>query len=123
MLIDEVDITIRAGHGGAGKVSFGANGPDGGNGGKGGDVYVAVTSDLKALNQFSSEKDVAAEDGTPGSNRHSHGKKGKDMVLMMPIGTTLTDVDTGESIEIDSLEQRLLICEGGMGGRGNLEFK
>lgn len=123
MLIDEVDITIKAGHGGAGKVSFGGNGPDGGNGGKGGDVYITVTSDLKALNQFSSEKDVAAEDGAPGSNRHSHGKKGKDMVLAMPIGTTLTDVDTGESIEIDSLEQRFLICEGGVGGRGNLEFK
>ena len=56
MLIDEVEITIKAGHGGPGMSSFGGHGPDGGNGGKGGDVYISVTSDLRALNQFSAEK-------------------------------------------------------------------
>ena len=58
MLIDEVEITIKAGHGGPGMSSFGGHGPDGGNGGKGGDVYISVTSDLRALNQFSAEKNI-----------------------------------------------------------------
>lgn len=123
MLIDEVDITVRAGHGGAGKASFDGKGPDGGNGGKGGDVYITVTSDLKALNQFSSDNEVVALDGAPGRSRHSHGKKGEDKTVTLPIGTTLTDEDSGEAIELLDLEQKILICRGGLGGRGNLEFK
>jgi GTP-binding protein len=123
MLLDEVDITIRAGHGGAGKVSFAGDGPDGGNGGKGGNVFITVTSDLKALNQFSSESNVSATNGEPGSNRRSFGKKGRDLVLILPLGTTLTDKDSGDSLELTSLDQNILICKGGIGGRGNLEFK
>lgn len=123
MLIDEVDITIRAGHGGAGKVSFDGRGPDGGNGGKGGDVYITVTSDLLALNQFSSAKDVSATNGMPGSSKRSYGKRGPDVVLVLPIGTTLTEKDTGASVELISLNQNILICKGGLGGKGNLEFK
>jgi GTP-binding protein len=123
MLIDDVDIVIRAGHGGAGKVSFDGRGPDGGNGGRGGDVYIHVTSDLRALNQFSSEKNHSAEDGQPGSNRRSEGKKGQDLSLTLPLGTTLTDKVTGETFELTDVNQEILICKGGLGGRGNLEFK
>jgi GTPase len=123
MLIDAVNITIRAGHGGAGKVSFGGDGPDGGNGGRGGDVYLHVTSDLKALNQFSAKTHLSASDGEPGSNRRSSGKKGQDLVLTLPLGSTLTDMDSGESVELTNLSQNILICKGGLGGRGNLEFK
>jgi GTP-binding protein len=123
MLIDEVDITIRAGHGGAGKVSFDGHGPNGGNGGKGGDVYITVTSDLKALNQFSCEKNVSAKDGMPGLDGRSYGKKGHDVILQLPIGTTLTNTDTGQSLELSDLNQSILICKGGLGGRGNSELK
>lgn len=123
MLIDEVDIKIRAGHGGPGKVSFDGHGPDGGNGGKGGDVYIQVTSDLKALNQFSSQKSISATDGNPGTNRRSHGKKGNDVTLTLPLGSTLTDKETGETLELTSLDQVILYCKGGFGGKGNFEFK
>lgn len=123
MLIDEVEITIKAGHGGAGKVSFDTRGPDGGNGGRGGDVLITVTSDLKALNQFSGEKYVEATDGNAGTKKRSSGKKGDDRELVLPIGCTLTEVDTGETVELTNLEQRIVICKGGLGGRGNFEFK
>jgi len=123
MLIDEVDITLRAGHGGPGRVSFGGHGADGGNGGKGGDVYLTVTSNLMALNQFSGAKDVSATDGMPGSNKNFSGKKGADVVLVLPIGTTLTNEETCESLELISLDQNILICKGGLGGKGNWEFK
>lgn len=123
MLIDEVEITIRAGHGGAGKVSFDGNGPDGGNGGKGGDVFITATSDLRALNQFSSDSNVVATDGMAGTKRRSSGKKGKDVVVIIPMGTSLTDQDSGEVWEINNHEENILICKGGLGGRGNFEFK
>jgi GTPase len=126
MLIDEVDITIRGGHGGPGKVSFGKvmrSGPDGGNGGKGGDVYIVVTSDLFALRQFSKEKNIEAQNGAPGEGKRKSGLNGNDLEIKLPVGTTLTDLDTGEEIELNVTDQRILICEGGLGGRGNFEFK
>jgi GTP-binding protein len=123
MLIDDVDITVQAGHGGAGKVSFGGDGPDGGNGGKGGDVYITVTSDLKALNQFSAKNTVSATDGETGMGKRSFGKKGQDVTVVLPLGSTLTEKETGETVELDRLDLKILICKGGIGGRGNLEFK
>ena len=123
MLIDEVDITIAGGHGGRGKVSFQQVGPDGGNGGKGGNVYLSVTSDLKALNQFSSEKHVAAPDGEAGASHGLSGKKGSNLEIRLPIGTSLLNKKTGEVIELNDLNQNILICKGGLGGRGNRELK
>jgi len=126
MLIDEVEIILRGGHGGAGKVSFYPglkSGPDGGNGGKGGDVYIKVTSDLTALNQFSREKLREAENGKPGESNRKFGKDGADIEVTLPIGTVLTDELTAEEIEINDLDQRILIAKGGLGGRGNYEFK
>ncbi|MBI4037403.1 Obg family GTPase CgtA, partial [Candidatus Daviesbacteria bacterium] len=126
MLIDEVDIILRGGHGGAGKVSFypGAKaGPDGGNGGRGGDVYIVATSDLFALNRFSKEKDISAENGGNGGSNRKFGKNGKDIEIQMPIGTSLFDQKTGEEFELKTPGEKILICKGGLGGRGNAEFK
>lgn len=123
MFIDEVNITVRAGHGGPGKSSMATYGPDGGNGGKGGDVYLKVTSNLKALNQFSIDQKVIAADGVPGLNRNLHGKKGEDTIVTLPLGCTLTEVSTGETVELTNLDQEILICKGGLGGLGNAEFK
>lgn len=123
MLIDEIKITVRAGHGGPGKVHFDGNGPDGGNGGKGGDVYITVTSDLKALNQFSADPEVTAENGQPGMSHRSFGKKGQDKTITLPVGTSITDQDSGQTWELTQTDQTILICKGGRGGRGNLEFK
>ncbi len=126
MLIDEVEITLKAGHGGAGKVSFNPSkkgGPNGGNGGKGGDIYINVTSDLRALNQFSKTKILEAENGQMGGTFQKSGRVGKDLEITVPLGTEIADLQTGEIFELNDLEKRILICEGGLGGRGNFELR
>ncbi len=126
MLVDEVVITIKAGHGGAGKVSFGParfSGPDGGNGGRGGDVYIEATTDLYALNYFTKTKLVEGENGHPGGGVKKYGEDGKDVTIKMPIGTELTDLNSGEVFELKDADQKILIAKGGLGGRGNFEFR
>lgn len=126
MLIDEVEIILKAGHGGPGRVSFNPgqrSGPNGGNGGKGGDIYISITSDLRSLNQFSKSKLREAENGEMGGHFQQSGKDGKDLEIIMPLGTELLDLDTGEIFELDDLDKRILICKGGIGGKGNFELK
>ncbi len=126
MFTDEIDLTLIAGHGGAGKVHFFAppmRGPDGGNGGKGGDIYIQTTSDLTALGKFIKDKVLEAEKGEDGGNNNKFGKDGKDLTITVPQGCLLIDLDTEEEIELDTKELPLLIAKGGLGGRGNTEFK
>ncbi len=126
MLIDEVEITLKAGHGGAGKVSFNPGqkaGPNGGDGGRGGDIYISVTSDLRALNQFSRTQLKEAENGVMGDNFQKSGKDGEDLELEMPLGTELTDLQTKEKFILDDLNSRILICKGGIGGQGNFALR
>lgn len=126
MLLDEVEIILRAGHGGSGRVSFNPgqhSGPNGGNGGKGGDIYISVTSDLRALNQFSKTQLKEAENGEMGGKFQQSGKDGEDLEVIMPLGTELTDLGTGEEFKLDDLSLKFLICKGGLGGRGNFTFK
>ena len=126
MLLDEVNIKLKGGHGGPGKVSFFKGrfgGPDGGNGGKGGDVYIKVTTDLSALNQFIKTKSKVAENGEAGGSNKKFGKDGKDLEILMPRGTTIIDAKTREMIELNELDQRILICIGGKGGKGNFELR
>ena len=126
MLLDEVQILLQAGHGGAGRVSFNPGkkkGPSGGNGGKGGDIYISVTSDLWALNQFSKTKEKIAEDGAMGGTFQKAGKDALDLEIKLPIGTEIEDLKTGEKFEFNDLGTRILICKGGLGGRGNFEFR
>lgn len=126
MLLDEVQLTFRAGHGGAGKVSFRPGkqgGPDGGNGGRGGDIYLKVSSDLTGLNQFSSKTLLEAERGQPGDKNRSSGRDGADLEITLPIGTELTNPNTEEVIVLDNLDMRIRICKGGLGGHGNFDLK
>ncbi len=126
MLIDEVEIVLKGGHGGPGRVSFNPgsrSGPNGGNGGKGGDLYINVTSDLYALNQFSKTQIKEAENGQMGGKFQQSGRDGKDLEIILPLGTELIDFQTGEKFILDDLNMRILICKGGLGGRGNFEFK
>ena len=126
MLIDEAEITLKGGHGGAGKVSFfpgEKSGPDGGNGGRGGDVYISTTSDLTALNRFTRDKTLIAEKGGDGGGNRKFGSDGQDMEIKMPIGTYFLDKKTGEEFELKNTEDKILIAKGGLGGRGNAEFK
>ena len=125
MLVDEVEIIVQGGHGGKGKVAFhpkkGA-GPSGGDGGRGGDVYVQTTSDLYALNKFISRSEYMAEDGQAGGNNKKTGSNGKDLNLIMPLGTVVIEPDNSE-IELNDLNQKILLAKGGLGGRGNAFFK
>ncbi len=135
MLMDKAEIVISGGHGGAGKVSFGkteTSGPDGGNGGDGGDFYVKGSSNLTLLNQFATEQNFAAHDGEPGGQNQRTGKRGRDFEILLPVGTTLTEISTerqegfvteGQTYEIKSIEDRFLVAKGGLGGRGNWEFR
>ena len=124
MLIDEVEIIVEGGHGGAGSVSFIGKhgGPDGGDGGKGGDVYVEATTDLYALNRFLSKSTLSAENGKPGAERLKSGNGGEDLVIIVPVGTVLIE-ESGIEIDLNDLDKKILLVKGGLGGRGNAFFK
>lgn len=129
MLIDDVKVVVKAGNGGNGAVSFRHDegkdhgGPDGGNGGDGGDVYVTGVDDMMALAQFQFKKLLKAENGIPGKRKNLYGRKGKDIILKLPKGTQVTDLQTGISFEINDTTSLIKIAIGGKGGRGNTEFK
>lgn len=129
MLVDEVQILVRAGNGGDGRVSFRREkfvpkgGPDGGKGGDGGDVYFGGVDDITALNRFRFEKKFAAQDGQPGGKDKKTGADGKDLVLKAPLGTVIKDLETNQVWECDRLGESFLIAKGGLGGRGNWSFR
>lgn len=128
MLVDDVTVSIKAGNGGNGAVSFRRNaqtakgGPDGGNGGNGGNIYFEGTSDATLLQQFQYKKSLHAEDGIKGMYNNLYGRNGEDLIVKVPVGTRVTDVDTGWKTDIDSAK-KVLIARGGWGGKGNNEFK
>jgi len=128
MLVDEVTILVKAGNGGNGAISFKRNrqtargGPDGGNGGKGGDVYITAVNDIDALQKFSYTKEIHAESGVNGAKQNLFGKKGKDLIINVPLGTFIYDLSNDTSFEIVN-DAKILVAKGGKGGRGNNEFK
>ena len=128
MLIDQVAITIKAGDGGDGCVSFRRNaqtargGPDGGNGGNGGSVYVQGSSNLSDLQEFQYKKLAKGEDGISGKKNNLFGKNGQDITVSVPFGTSIIDLDTREIIEVENTNI-VLLARGGKGGKGNDEFK
>ena len=130
MFIDSVELTVASGKGGQGAVSFRREkfvpkgGPDGGDGGKGGDVYFLVDKNTHTLSHFKGKRILKAKNGRPGEGRNRHGKKGEDLVLVVPPGTQVYDADTGELL-LDLVEdgQKVLFLEGGKGGKGNWHFK
>ena len=129
MLIDDVIVTIHAGKGGNGAVSFRTRegnpkgGPDGGNGGNGGSVYLQGVDDLTALSKFQYKKVWKAEDGIPGKRNNLFGKNAEDLIILLPVGTSVHVEETDETYEITDTITRHLIARGGKGGRGNNEFK
>lgn len=128
MLIDDVTISIKGGKGGSGAVSFIRNartargGPDGGNGGNGGSVYFQGSTDVFDLSEFRFKKKISAEDGIDGRKQNLFGRTGKDMVIKVPVGTTITD-NLGTAFEITDTSSKTILAKGGKGGRGNNEFK
>lgn len=126
MFVDEVEVIFQAGNGHPGKASFypgWKSGPDGGNGGNGGNIYITVTSDLTSLNQFKGVNVRIAENGHSGSNYRKSGRNGNDITIVLPLGSILTDQDTGEIIELVNLHQKFLICKGGKGGKGTFALR
>ena len=127
MLIDDVKIKIIAGHGGRGAVAFNKTkmnlGPAGANGGRGGSIFLEGVSNINALHQFRFKKKVEAQNGENGKTQFDDGKSGKDLIIKIPVGTVVTDLDTGKSIEIINIGERLLVARGGKGGMGNLNFR
>lgn len=129
MLVDEVEITVKAGNGGDGKVNFHREkfvpkgGPDGGDGGIGGDIYFTGVSDISALKRFRYQKKFEAESGKPGGANRRSGLSGNDLEIKLPIGTVITDKENGESWEINKVEEKVLIAKGGKGGKGNWHYR
>ena len=125
MLITEINITLKGGNGGNGKLSFykSRRGPDGGNGGKGGNIYAVATSDIYALGNLSKNSKIEAENGQDGMANKKHGKFAKDIEIKLPIGTSISDKNSSETFKINNKDQRFLLCSGGWGGKGNFEFR
>ena len=129
MLVDDVTITVKAGDGGNGSVHFRRNaqtargGPDGGNGGNGGNVYFQGIDDILGLQEFRFRKHLEAEAGIKGAGKKLFGRNGHDLVLRIPLGTLVTNTQTQEQFEIRDTETKILVAKGGIGGRGNDEFK
>jgi GTP-binding protein len=129
MFTDQVEIHVRSGRGGDGMVHFHREkfiprgGPDGGDGGKGGDVVFEVKSTLNTLSSFRQNQKFKAEDGIKGGPSQQSGRAGKDLVIHVPPGTVIFDADSGEIIgDLTQPNQKLVICKGGRGGRGNQHF-
>lgn len=130
MLVDEVEITIKAGNGGNGKVGFSRSkfvprgGPSGGDGGRGGDVYLEGVSDIGALSRFRYQKYFAAEDGEGGGLRKKSGKDKDDLTLKVPVGSVIYARNgKEETFEITKEGQIICLAKGGKGGRGNWRYR
>lgn len=127
--VDEVKVYIKSGKGGDGSVAFlrerfqPKGGPAGGDGGRGGSIVVEATRNLGTLLDFRFQQHYRAENGQPGEGRHRYGRKGEDKVLYVPMGTILSDAETGEWIaDLDGDGKRTVVARGGKGGRGNMHF-
>ena len=128
--VDEAEIRIEAGHGGKGCVSFRREkfiprgGPDGGDGGDGGSVYLVVAEGMNTLADFRVRRRFKAANGRGGSGRDMAGAAGEDLLIKVPTGTEITDIDTGEQLgDLTHVGQSLLVAKGGEGGKGNARFK
>ena len=129
MFLDVATIYIKAGNGGDGAVSWhrekyvAAGGPDGGDGGKGGDIYFEASAAMNTLAAFRYSQHFRAENGANGSGRNCTGRAGKDVVVKVPCGTVVKDAESGGIIaDVYKEGERVLVLQGGRGGRGNAKF-
>lgn len=128
--VDEAVIKIEAGNGGHGCLSFRREkfvprgGPDGGDGGDGGSIFFEGDSELNTLVDFRFKRHFKAENGQCGMGSNCTGKKGDDLIIPVPVGTLIYDIDTGELLgDIREAHERLLIAQGGFHGLGNTRYK
>ena len=128
--VDEATIEVHAGKGGDGCLSFRREkyvefgGPDGGDGGAGGSVYFQADSNLNTLVDYRYERIFKARNGEPGTGRQMTGKSEDDVTLLVPVGTTVIDVDTDEVLaDLTDPQKPVMIASAGRGGLGNIHFK
>src|SRR5690242_9486425 len=128
--IDEAIIEAIAGDGGNGAASFRREkyvprgGPDGGDGGRGGSIWAVADRNINTLVDYRYARIHRAKRGENGRGADQYGRGADDVVLRVPVGTVITDADSGEFIaDLDRDEARALVARGGKGGLGNLHFK
>jgi GTP-binding protein len=128
--VDEASITVQAGKGGNGCVSFRREksvpfgGPDGGDGGDGGSIFLRADDALNTMVDYRYTRQFRAASGKSGSGANCTGRSGDDLDLPVPVGTTVIDDDTGEVIgDLTRPGERLLVAQGGFHGLGNTRFK
>lgn len=128
--VDEVTIFVVAGKGGNGCLSFRREkfiphgGPDGGDGGNGGSIYLVADAHVNTLVDLRYQRKFKAQNGQPGMGQQRTGKSGEDLIILVPLGTTVFDEETGELLG-DLVEdgQRMCVAQGGHHGLGNIHFK
>jgi len=130
MFVDEVEIRVEAGNGGDGCTAFRREkyiemgGPYGGNGGHGADIIFKVDEGLHTLLDLRYQKTIKASNGENGRGKNQHGKGASPMIVKVPQGTVVTDLDTGLVLaDLSKKDQEEVIAKGGRGGRGNSAFK
>ncbi len=128
MFVDTANVTISAGKGGDGVVSFrhekyvDKGGPDGGDGGNGGNVIFKASRNQNTLAAFRYQKLISAQDGQPGAKRRKHGRSGKDELVKVPVGTTILDENNTVIADLIVDGQEVVVAHGGKGGYGNAHF-
>ncbi|MEZ4224906.1 MAG: GTPase ObgE [Polyangiaceae bacterium] len=127
--VDECELSVEAGDGGKGCVAFRREkfvpfgGPSGGDGGRGGDVVLEVDPGLSTLYDLAHLRSVRAEKGQDGGGKDCYGRSGRDAVVRVPQGTVVIDAESSEVLaELTGSQERVVIAEGGRGGRGNKHF-
>ncbi|WP_456391733.1 GTPase ObgE [Nitratifractor sp.] len=130
MFVDNVELTLSSGKGGAGCVSFHTEkfvikgGPDGGDGGRGGAIWFQVDPNTDTLSHLRGKRHIKAENGRPGEGRKRYGRSGKDTIVVVPPGTQVIDAETGEVLlDLTVPGEKVKFLEGGKGGLGNVHFK
>jgi GTP-binding protein len=128
--VDETEIVVEAGKGGNGALSFRREkyiergGPDGGDGGNGGSVYMQADESLNTLVDFRFQPRYRAESGKSGQSKNCTGRGGEDLLVKVPIGTSVIDVNTEELIvDLDDPTETVMVARGGIRGLGNIRFK
>jgi len=129
MLVDAINLIVKAGNGGNGAATFRRDamtahgGPDGGDGGNGGNIFVLGSTNINDLREFRYKKKVVAPNGTDGMKHNGFGKNAPHITILLPLGTTITDLESKKYIEIEDTKTPIPLVRGGMGGRGNVAFK
>lgn len=128
-LVDTITLRCAAGRGGDGVVRWlhikgkEKGGPSGGDGGRGGDIVFKAIRDLGVLARYKGRNDFKAEHGEPGGSQSMHGKNGENLIVEIPVGSLVTNTETGESFEFLNDEEEVSVLRGGNGGYGNEHFK